>query len=238
MWAEHVGPETIDSRIWPRAAAVAERLWSPREVTDVADMYRRLAAVSAQLEEVGVTHASHTDRMLRRLVGGEDVAPLAALLEYAQPAYFWERSRIQGATQLTPLTRLVDAARPDPLSRFRIGGMVDALLADPLHAAYRDDLGRLFSWWRDLAPRIDALAASAPLAADALPAGRALADLGEAGLEALAYLGGGVAPPEGWLARVTPLLERAEQPLGVLRLPFAPAMRRLVAAAGTPAGPP
>src|SRR6266403_3124878 len=44
MWAEYVNPENIDSRIWPRNAAIAERLWSPQSVTDVASMYARLHA--------------------------------------------------------------------------------------------------------------------------------------------------------------------------------------------------
>src|SRR2546428_8042900 len=76
MWGEIVTPETIDSRIWPRTAAVAERLWSPRAVADVDDLYRRLAVVSARLEELGLTHGLHADRMLRRIAPGMDIGRL------------------------------------------------------------------------------------------------------------------------------------------------------------------
>lgn len=34
MWSEQVSPLTLDARMWPRASPVAERLWSPRTVTD------------------------------------------------------------------------------------------------------------------------------------------------------------------------------------------------------------
>ena len=61
MWAEWVSPETIDSRIWPRTAAIAERLWSPRDVRDVPDMYRRLAIVSRRLEESVLNHERYLD---------------------------------------------------------------------------------------------------------------------------------------------------------------------------------
>src|SRR6266576_3438220 len=54
MWAEYVSPENMDSRIWPRNAAIAERLWSPQEARDPASMYARLDFVSARLEWLGV----------------------------------------------------------------------------------------------------------------------------------------------------------------------------------------
>ena len=30
MWAKLVGQESVDSRIWPRTAAIAERFWVAR----------------------------------------------------------------------------------------------------------------------------------------------------------------------------------------------------------------
>lgn len=45
MWTEQVTPETLDGRIWPRTAGLAERLWSPKDVTDEADLNRRMSAL-------------------------------------------------------------------------------------------------------------------------------------------------------------------------------------------------
>jgi hexosaminidase len=117
MWAEHVSAETVDSRIWPRLAAIAERFWSPAEVRDVPDMYRRLAIVSLQLERLGLGHEGHGARMLRALTGRRDNPELVELLSATMPVSFGQRSRLQQTTQLMPLTRLVDAARPDPWGR-------------------------------------------------------------------------------------------------------------------------
>jgi len=49
MWEEFASSATVDSRLWPRLAAIAERLWSPQSVKDVDSMYRRLAVVSREL---------------------------------------------------------------------------------------------------------------------------------------------------------------------------------------------
>jgi hexosaminidase len=126
MWGEFVSPENVDSRIWPRAAAVAERLWSPQEVRDVQSMYRRLEAVSGEFAG---------------LAGGAPPEPLKTLADVVEPATFGQRIRTHKYTQQTPLNRLVDTVQPESETAREFAALVD-----------RRDRAQMRIWlerWRD-----------------------------------------------------------------------------------------
>src|SRR6185369_7075408 len=94
MWAEFVSPENIDSRIWPRNAAIAERLWSPQSVTDASNMYARLDVESARLEWLGLTHRTFYRKMLQRIAAPatpEHFAALKTLADVAEPVKEYTR---------------------------------------------------------------------------------------------------------------------------------------------------
>jgi hexosaminidase len=232
MWGEAITPETIDSRIWPRTAAMAERFWSPRAVADPGDMYRRLAVVSGELEELGISTESHAARMLARIAPGLDPAPLETLLSVASPASLGGRRFVSQQMQFIPLSAVSEAARPDPPAAREVAAEVRALLLDlPRFAGYRASLAERFREWRDAEPAIAALAEGSPMVAEALPVAQDLADLGAAGLEALAYLEAGTVAPAAWKADRVALLQRVAQPKANLRLMVVPALRELIGAA-------
>jgi len=232
MWAEWVTPDTIDSRIWPRMAAIAERFWSPASIRDVPDMYRRLAAVSVQLEDVGLRHESAAGLILRRMAGSRSIAQLSLLAAAVEPVKGYRRGRLKPATQFAPLTSLVDASRPDSLVALMLRFGIDELVGDaPRFRARKGELTAAFEEFRNIRPAIDRIIDESPMLQEAAPLAADLASLGSLGLEALSYLASGEAAPAEWRDAALAKLMQAAEPRAAVELAVALPMRKLIVAA-------
>jgi hexosaminidase len=232
MWAEWVTPETIDSRIWPRTAAIAERLWSPRTVTDVADMYRRLAVISLQLEELGLMHKKNQDMMLRRLVRNDDVGPMRTLVSVIEPVKEYRRYQQRPQTMLSPLTGVVDAATPDSEAARKFQWMVSEFLNDgPRYQLYRTELSEMLADWQNAGASLSPVIDRSPALKEIKPLAHNLSQLGATGLEALSYLKLGMPPPREWREQSLAKVEEAAKPYGALEFVVVAGVKQLVNAA-------
>ncbi|MFZ0661213.1 MAG: family 20 glycosylhydrolase [Acidobacteriaceae bacterium] len=229
MWSEHISPYSIDSRIWPRTAAIAERLWSPQSVNNVDDMYRRLWVEDLRLEAVGLTQLSSEDVGLRQLAGTAAIEPLRILASVLQPVGFDQIYQMQHTTQLTPMVHLVDAVRPDPPSQHGMKLLVSKYLADH-DARAGERLQAIFAHWVVAGPQAQALMSASPLLKPAEPRAQQLVDLGTAGEEALIYLNKNEAAPAGWAQSKLALIDQAQKPAGLVRFTVLDPLRELVKA--------
>jgi hexosaminidase len=207
MWAELVTPETVDSRIWPRTAAIAERFWSPPSVKDVEDMYRRMNIISLELEENGLRHLSYQAMMLRRLSGKECTAALKTLADVTEPLKRYARHEQATYTFLSPYTRFVDACQPESMTARRFRGSVDQFLRTK-DKAMAGEIKASLVRWRDNAKELAPVIAGAP---------------------ALAVAGGTTDRP--WADKALEALAEAKKPKAHAELAILSAVEALVKAA-------
>jgi hexosaminidase len=190
IWSEYVNAENIDSRIWPRNAAIAERLWSPDGTTDVASMYARMDTESTRLEWLGLTHLSFQRVMLQRIAGSWTPAEFDALRGLAQALehqkdYSREASAGSPPTSLTPLNRLVDAVHPESEGSRRFSVLVDQFVGSSckdstVGAQIRAELQE----WTSIEDRLQPLAQRSHLVKEAAPASSALSQAAKIAMDA------------------------------------------------------
>ena len=231
MWGEHIFPGTIDSRIWPRTAAIAERFWSPENVRDVDDMYHRLIPISVELESLGLTHIQSEDAALRELTGTENIDALRTFASVVEPVSFSERSETQRTSQLTALDRLIDAVRPDPPARHWFEAAVKRLLADPKgDSADRAVLAAWFTTLSDAVPAARQQILASPRLAEASTRADQLLELTAMGQQSLEYLASGEKATSDWKAKKNQTLEEIGKPSALVRFAVLPTFSDLVQA--------
>jgi hexosaminidase len=241
MWAEFADSIIIESRIWPRAAAVAERLWSAASVRDVPDMYRRLAVVSAELETLGLQHRQAPEQLLSQLAGARDVAPLRTLAGVVEPVKEYKR-HFQGMTYTptTPLNRLVDAAPAESEAARQFGvaveGLTQYLKLAPAAERFKGQSSKaLLSFlnvqlrtWQTNDQKLQPLLLQGSSLWEYAPLSTQLRLISALGLERLQMLEKGQAPSAAWQATALRQLEAAKAPAGQAELAVVNSMRKLL----------
>jgi hexosaminidase len=231
MWSEWVSPETIDSRIWTRTAAIAERFWSPREVNDIEDMYRRLAVVDLQLEELGLTHRKNQPMMLRRLTNGQDISALQTLVAVIEPVKEYRRYRQRPQTMLSPLTGLIDAAQADAPEARKFNKAAAELLAGKNAAENARKMRQILNDWRASEADLQKLMENSPALFEAKQLAADFQALNSIALEALDAMEKNQMQSAAWRDEKTKALDEIAKPKAAVEFPIVANVKKMVAAA-------
>jgi hexosaminidase len=241
MWSEFATRENMDERIWPRAAAVAERLWSPQNVTDVQSMYDRLALVSQKLDYYGLHHNTIYPQMLQRMTGDANPQRLKVLGDVVEPTKIYTRGEQRDYNQFTPLNRLVDAVPPESDVARNFADLTNRIVTRHANAQDVSEARQWLNIWRVNDAALQPVLSKSDITAELAPLSQGLTQTATIGLQALQYLQAGGAPA-GWKARQVAFLKQQQQPQAVLLNMIAPSVQKMVeatrVAAAQPATPP
>ena len=228
MWSELTTDETVDSRIWPRTAAIAERLWSPSSMKDVDNMFRRLDVISLQLEELGLTHLKNREMMMRRLVGCDSIVVLKNFIDAVTPWKGYKReSKGIGYTTTTPLSRVVDIAVLDEAVARHFNLWVNLYLKTP-NDSLKDLINGQLKTWKNNHDKMVVLIAKVPTLKEIEKISENLSALSATGLDCMKYIASKQKPYASWLTKQKTIVDDAKKLLAEVDIAIIPAIQQML----------
>jgi hexosaminidase len=188
--------------------------------------------VSRWLNWFGLTHNSSYGLMLRRISGSDDISALRTFTDVVEPVKDYTREEIARveATSLSPLNRVIDAARPESNIAKHFADLVDALIASQADSNAKQGIRTLLIRWQGNQAELQLLETQSFLLKEIVPGSQDLSDVATSGLQALDYLDRRERAPVAWATQQFALLEQAQKPKAQLLLMVVPSVQKLVEA--------
>ncbi|MBS1974841.1 MAG: family 20 glycosylhydrolase [Bacteroidetes bacterium] len=234
QWTELADETNIETRIWPRAAAIAERLWSPSSVDNVEDLYRRLFAVSKQLDEQGLQHIGDYERSVRSLSNDGDYDAVKALTDVLTPLKGYKKLFAQlgnSSESLVyppdPLVQVSDIVFVDSKTKWKFREAVKAYLENKDPGSKEIILHYLNQWKNNDVSLKKAFDRSSQLKAVEQHS-KDLSTIAAIGLNAVKNIENGVAPNQNEINQNLEILKQADKAYGETELCIIPEVESLI----------